>query len=142
MEKNDDIEISILKGDKLFNKNTPFVINLISHQQDENEKKCNADLICVIDISGSMTGQKILQVKQSLKILIELMDEKERICLILFDDRAEIFFELNYLAKKNKEILSHKIDEIDSKGGTNILSGLEKAINVLKSIKIDENSVS
>ena len=43
MEKNDDIEISILKGDKLFNKNTPFVINLISHQQNENEKKCNAD---------------------------------------------------------------------------------------------------
>ena len=28
MEKNNEIEISILKGDKLFNQNTPFVINL------------------------------------------------------------------------------------------------------------------
>ena len=142
MEKNDDIEISILKGDKLFNKNTPFVINLISHQQDENEKKCNADLICVIDISGSMYGPKIEQVKQSLKILIELMDEKERICLILFDDRAEIFYELNYLTKPNKEILNKKIDKIQIGGGTNILSGLEKAINVLKRIRNNDNSVS
>ena len=142
MEKKEDIEISILKGDKLFNKNTPFVINLISHQQNENEKKCNADLICVIDISGSMYGPKIEQVKQSLKILIELMDEKERICLILFDDRAEIFYELNYLTKPNKEILNKKIDKIQIGGGTNILSGLEKAINVLKRIKNNENSVS
>ena len=142
MEKKEDIEISILKGDKLFNKNTPFVINLISHQEDENEKKCNADLICVIDISGSMYGHKIEQVKQSLKILIGLMDEKERICLILFDDRAQIFFELNYLTKANKEILNHKIDKIKIGGGTNILSGLEQAINVLKRIKNNENSVS
>ena len=29
MEKKEDIEISILKVDKLFNKNTPFLINLI-----------------------------------------------------------------------------------------------------------------
>ena len=136
MEKKEDIEISILKGDKLFNKNTPFVINLISHQEDENEKKCNADLICVIDISGSMYGHKIEQVKQSLKILIGLMDEKERICLILFDDRAQIFFELNYLTKANKEILNHKIDKIKIGGGTNILSGLEQAINVLKRINM------
>ena len=70
------------------------------------------------------------------------MDEKERICLILFDDRAEIFFELNYLTKENKEILNHKIDEIHEEGGTNFLSGLEKAINVLKNINNIENSVS
>ena len=38
MEKKDEIEISILKGDKLFNKNTPFVINLTSPQPEENEK--------------------------------------------------------------------------------------------------------
>ena len=64
MEKKDEIEISILKGDKLFNKNTPFVINLTSPQPEENEKKCNANLICVIDTSGSMFGEKIKQVKQ------------------------------------------------------------------------------
>ena len=96
MEKSDDIEISIIKGDRLFNQNTPFAINLTTHEPDENDKKSNADLICVIDVSGSMYGTKIEQVKESLKILINLMDEKDRICLILFNSTAENYYKLNY----------------------------------------------
>ena len=61
--KTDDIWMSILKGDKLLNENTPFVINLSSPQPNINDKKCNADLICVIDVSRSMFGDKIYQVK-------------------------------------------------------------------------------
>jgi Mg-chelatase subunit ChlD len=142
MENSNDVEISILKGDKLFNKNTPFVINLTTPQPDEDDKKCNADLICVIDISGSMCGVKISQVRETLKILVQLMDEKDRICLILFDNKAEIFCNLDYLTKAHKKALINKIDTIDSRGGTNILSGLTKAIDVLKSIKNSKDSVS
>ena len=58
MENSNDIEISIIKGDKLFNSNTPFAITLTTPEPDENDKKCNADLICVIDVSGSMYGKK------------------------------------------------------------------------------------
>ena len=66
------------------NLNTPFAINLTTPEPDGHDKKSNADLICVIDISASMCGAKIQQVKDSLKILLDLMDEKDRICLILF----------------------------------------------------------
>ena len=102
MEKNNDIEISIIKGDRLFNSNTPFIINLTTPEPDENDKKSNADLICVIDVSSSMSGNKIVQVKESLETLINLMDEKDRICLIFFNDIAENYFDLNYLTKKTK----------------------------------------
>ena len=142
MEKNNDIEISILKADKLFNENTPFVINLSSPEPDEDIKKSNADLICVIDISGSMSGEKIWHVKESLKILLNLMDEKDRICLILFDNDATNYFNLNYLTKKNKEILNQKIDKIDSRGGTNIMSGLQLAVEVIKNQCNKQNSAS
>ena len=103
MEKSNDIEISIMRGEKLFNLNTPFAINLTTPEPDENDKKSNVDLICVIDISGSMFGAKIEQVKESLKILINLMDEKDRICLILFNSTAENYFDLNYLTKQKKK---------------------------------------
>ena len=142
MEKNNDIEISILKADKLFNENTPFVINLSSPEPDEDIKKSNADLICVIDISCSMSGEKIWHVKESLKILLNLMDEKDRICLILFDNDATNYFNLNYLTKKNKEILNQKIDKIDSRGGTNIMSGLQLAVEVIKNQCNKQNSAS
>ena len=122
--KDNDVAISIIKGDKLFNKNIPFVINLSTPQPDENDKKSNADLICVIDISGSMMGHKINQVKESLKILVNLMDEKDRLCLILFDDNADIYYSLQNLTKQNKSVLIDKINNIDSRGGTNILNHL------------------
>jgi len=145
MNSNNEIGISIIKGDKLFNSNSPFAINLLSLQAEGIEKKCNADLICVIDISGSMRGEKIMQVKESLKILLTLMDEKDRICLILFNQLGNKYYDLNYLTKENKEILNNKIDEIYAGGGTNILSGLQIAIDVLKEEQKNEkngNSVS
>ena len=138
----DDIRMSILKGDKLLNENTPFVLNLSAPQPNENDKKCNVDLICVIDVSGSMSGEKLYQVKESLKILLSLMDEKDRLCLILFESDAENYFNLSFLTKKNKEILEGKINQINSRGGTNILSGLKMAIDVIKSQTYNEKRVS
>ena len=132
MENNNEIEISIIKGDKLFNENTPFVINLLCVELLEENKKSNADLICVIDVSGSMFGEKITYVKESLKILLDLMDEKDRICLILFESFAKNYFDLNYLTKQNKEILIEKINKISTGDGTNIMSGLELAVNIIK----------
>ena len=138
----DDVRMSILKGDKLLNENTPFVINLSTPQPNENDKKCNVDLICVIDVSGSMHGEKIYQVKESLKILISLMGEKDRLCLITFSSNAKNFYNLEYLTKKNKEILEEKINQISAGGGTNILSGLKMAVEIIKGQTYNEKRVS
>ena len=142
MENNNDINISIIKGDKLFNQNTPFVINLTTPQPDENDKKSNADLICVIDISGSMFGDKIWQVKESLKLLLDLTDEKDRLCLILFNNYAYNYFNLQYLTKENKELLINEINAINATGGTNILSGLEMAVDIIKNECNKEKNVA
>ena len=139
MQRNNEIEISVLKGDKLFNQNTPFVININSPQPKEGEKKSNADLICVIDISGSMCGEKIDLVKKSLKILVKLMDKNDRLALILFESNASIYFDLDYMTDKTKQNLIMKIDEISASGGTDILSGLEKAVEILKKEKESKN---
>ncbi len=143
---NNSVEISVLKGDKLFNENTPFIININSPQPKEGEKKCNADLICVIDISGSMSGKKIELVKKSLKILAKMTDENDRLAPILFESDASIYFDLDYMTEKNKQNLIAKINEIDSRGGTDILSGLEKAVEILKKenlkTKKNDNRVS
>ena len=145
MENNENkIEISVLKGDKIFNENIPFVINISSPQPEINEKKCNADLICVIDISGSMQGEKINLVKESLKILIEMMDKNDRLALILFENHSDILFDLNYLTDTAKKDLVNKINSIYAHGGTNILSGLEKAVEILKADKktAEDNRIS
>ena len=130
------VEISIYKGDKLFNANIPFVVNLFAQEsKDEEEQRISADLICVIDISGSMIGEKIQLVQESIKILVDMMDPKDRIALILYSSSAKLYYDLNYLTEENKKKLKELINQIDASGGTNIANGLEIAVNILKKEK-------
>ena len=137
-EENRKVNISILQGSKLFNENTPFIINLNS--PDTLNKKSNVDLICIIDISGSMKNQKLKLVKDSLKSLVSFMDEKDRMALVLFNDKATQYLDLSFLTSETKKKFITKIEKITSKGGTNILSGLEKAVNILKEEKLKEQN--
>ena len=124
------IDISILRGEKLFNKNTPIVVNIVS--EEIKEKNSNVELICVIDVSGSMTGEKITLVKQSLKVLLEMMGDKDKLGLVLFNHQAEKLLDLTYTTSENKQRIIKLIDSIRAGGGTYILGGLEIAINMLK----------
>ena len=94
------IDISILKGEKLFNKNTPIVVNIVS--EEIKEKNSNVELICVIDVSGSMMGEKIILVKQSLKVLLEMMGDNDKLGLVLFNHNSEKLLDLTYTTSENK----------------------------------------
>ena len=108
------VEISIYKGDKLLNENTPFVVNLLAPEsKEQTAQRVNADLICVIDISGSMSGAKIHLVRESLKVLIDMMDPKDRIALVLFSDNAQLYYDLNYLTPENKSKIKGLIIKFD-----------------------------
>ena len=133
-----NVNISVMKGDKLFNENTPFVINIFVPESKDLKIRSNADLVCVIDISGSMAGAKIDLVKRSLKALVEIMEKTDRICIILFNNSAKNYFNLNYLTDKIKNKLYNIIDNIKAEGGTNIMSGLEIAVDVLMNDKDKE----
>ena len=50
--------------------------------------RTSVDLICVIDNSGSMNGQKIELVKDTLKFLIETLTPSDRLSIILFNSYA------------------------------------------------------
>ena len=140
-EQKKNVIISILKGEKLFNQNTPFIINILAPEsKEQNETRVSADLICVIDVSGSMRGDKIYAVKESLKLLVEMMNNKDRIALVLFDQNGKLYYDLNYLNENNKANVKNLIDKIEARGGTNIASGLEIAVEILKKEKKNEEN--
>ena len=132
------INISILQSQKLFNKNTAFVVSLSS--KDKLERESDVDLLCVIDISGSMKGKKLSQLKFSLKSIISFMTPKDRLCIILFNDKANIYLDLAFMTEETKTKYLEKIEKITARGGTNILSGLIKALEILKEEKKKENN--
>ena len=82
---------------------TPLVVTLSI--EDKFEKMSDVDLICILDVSGSMSGNKIQLAKESLKILVNFMTEKDNLALITFSDYPEIINEFTQMTPENKTML-------------------------------------
>jgi len=50
--------------------------------ENNNYGRTPIDLVCVIDHSGSMGGEKIDLVRKTLKSIVELFGDNDRLCLI------------------------------------------------------------
>lgn len=65
----------------------------------------SVDLICVIDNSSSMLGEKIENVKTTLLQLLDMLNKNDRISLVLFNSQASLLCNLRTLTSENKQEL-------------------------------------
>ena len=124
-----------------------FGINLLTYHPDEDEngffmllispktelsKKdiIEKDIVFILDVSGSMAGEKIEQSKEALKYCINHLDKKDRFNLITFSTESKLFKKnLVDVSEYRKDALKY-IDEIEAKGGTNINEALLQALEM------------
>ena len=52
----------------------------------EGGTRTNADIICVIDQSGSMMGQKIALVRETMKYVLNLLTPNDRLSVIVYEN--------------------------------------------------------
>lgn len=57
------------------------------------------DLILCIDISGSMSGQKLQMVKETLIFILDQLNDEDRVSLVAFDDKVDILAKLNSMTE-------------------------------------------
>lgn len=107
------------------------------------EGRPSIDLICVIDTSGSMSGTKINLVKDTLKLLLDLLNEKDRLSLITFSSTAYRLGGLKKVNSQNKNQFLAQINGIAAGGGTSIGNGMSLAFKTLleKKYKNQVNSI-
>ena len=79
---------------------TPLVISVST--EDKNEKVKGVDLICIVDVSGSMEGSKMNLVKESLEYLVDLMNDDDSFALITFADNAKLINDFTIMNSNNK----------------------------------------
>lgn len=77
-------------------------------------------MVCVIDNSGSMGGDKIKNVKTTLIQLIDMLKETDRLSLILFNSYPTLLSNLRTITPENKVHFINIINKINSEGGTDI----------------------
>lgn len=112
------------------------------------------DVCCVIDISGSMgsiakydgpdgtlidDGFEYLDiVKYAVKAVIKMLKPHDRFSLVVFDDRAEVPFELGNMTPEGKEAAIAVLESQAPRGMTDTWLGLRTGMESLRNAKADE----
>jgi Ca-activated chloride channel homolog len=87
-------------------------------------KRDPLNLVAVVDQSGSMDGEPLDLVRQSLTRMVGQMRAGDRISVILYGDDSHVFLKPTDLASNRGKILS-AIAAISSEGSTNMEAGLK-----------------
>ncbi|MBK9072447.1 MAG: VWA domain-containing protein [Myxococcales bacterium] len=88
------------------------------------EKRPALSLAIVIDRSGSMSGDKIVQARAAAKGIISRLNEGDAVSLVQYDDTAEVVVPLIAMTDAGKKRLAAAIDNISDRGGTNLHGGM------------------
>jgi Ca-activated chloride channel family protein len=103
---------------------TMLHVGLKSPIEADEAERPPLDLAVVVDVSGSMQGQKMEHTKQGLELLIDGMRDGDRLALISYSDGATVIGELQPVELQRVE-LRRAIRGLVAAGGTNIAAGLE-----------------
>lgn len=87
-------------------------------------------LVVAIDTSGSMQGDKIKSVKNSMKYMLDFLTASDKLSIVSFDTSAKIVATEMDMTSDNKTKVSGLISEIKADGATNI----EDVFNTVRKI--------
>lgn len=92
-----------MKLKKGSNQLLPAMISVRTKESEgDADTRSPIDFVCVIDHSGSMGGSKIELVRSTLKQLLEILNEKDRLCLVQFDSSSERLTPLICVSEGNR----------------------------------------
>eukprot|EP00945_MAST-04E_sp_MAST-4E-sp1_P003260 g3260.t1 len=100
------------------------------------EKRQDIELALVIDKSGSMHGEKINSVRETLLLLQKQMGGQDSVSLVTFDTQVKCVMPLTKLkGSLEKERFKRCVEKISSGSSTNLSGGLAEGIKQLKQSK-------
>ncbi len=109
-----------------------FLMLLSANPGAEEVQIVPKDIVLVLDQSGSMNGEKIIQAREAARFIIERLNDEDRFNVIVYDDTIETFFdELVPANQTHRDEALARIDSVTASGGTNIHDALLKAMTII-----------
>ena len=125
-----EVTLTISKSEKHEEQTGKFTPLVVTAKCDDTKVKTTAvDMIFVVDVSGSMAGDRLTLVKESLTYMIKMMNETDRVALIKFENNAKLVAGLTPMTQANKNNFISKVSLFSASGGTNIYNGLRMALD-------------
>ncbi|KAF8688078.1 hypothetical protein HU200_042445 [Digitaria exilis] len=89
------------------------------------------DLVTVLDVSGSMSGEKLALLKQAMGFVIDNLGPHDRLAVVAFSSGAHRVTRLLRMSDAGKGQARTAVESLVASGGTNIAEGLRTAAKVL-----------
>ncbi|MEW5868342.1 MAG: VWA domain-containing protein [Chloroflexota bacterium] len=90
------------------------------------ETKKPVDLVVVMDVSGSMKGNKISSARESLAQFIGVLDDRDRLQVLLFSNKIVELTPLSPVGEKREDI-ARRVSGVIEGGGTRLYDAVDKA---------------
>jgi Ca-activated chloride channel family protein len=98
-------------------------------------------VVFVLDASGSMNGQPLLQVQQSIHQLVDLLGPEDRVGVVAFASQASTVCALEALSDDARRAIKRRVDAMTAGGQTNLEAGLRLARELLPPRRLHERQV-
>lgn len=108
---------------------------------DSTGDRSGLDLVAVLDVSGSMQGEKIDKMKTAMQFVIKKLSPIDRLSIVTFSDAAARLCPLRQITETSQPELQGLIDGLKAGGNTNITDGLQTGIKVLADRKVSGGRV-
>lgn len=99
------------------------------------------DLVCVLDVSGSMGGHKIQQLQDSMRFVISQAQPQDRLAIVTFNSGAARPLGLRRMREEGKDAAQIAVVRLQAGGGTSISAGLDLGLQVMEQRR-ERNKVS
>mmetsp|Transcript_39679 Transcript_39679/g.55341 ORF Transcript_39679/g.55341 Transcript_39679/m.55341 type:complete len:128 (-) Transcript_39679:1009-1392(-) len=111
----------------------PFMLKLRAKAAEKDQiQRVPIDLVCVIDKSGSMSGENKLDlVKQTFDSILEYLTKNDRVSIIEFDHTVKRTTALTAMNTEGRTETLKAVKDILISGSTNINGALAMAVDVL-----------
>lgn len=126
-----------------FNKKNEVI--LMTSIKAPKVKKANEraplNLSLVLDISGSMSGQKIEKLKSSVCTLVDQLSDRDTVGVTVFTDFVEEIYAPSKMTPQNKENVKAEVRKLRGLSSTNMSGGMLKGFEQLKHSELPKGSV-
>jgi len=98
----------------------------------DNALRAAVDIVCVLDTSGSMSGERISLLRKSVRRLVRGVNSRDRLALIEFNSVCRVLLNFTLMIDKGKRKAKDIINTIGSWGGTNLSGGVLEGLKLVK----------
>ena len=109
------------------------MFSLLAPAHAVDQSRAPLEIVCVVDRSGSMGGNKIMLMKKTLSLLVSRggMDARDKLGVVTFDDTVSTVLPLTAMDPAGRAKASSVIDAISIGGTTNLSGGLLQGLDML-----------